>query len=104
MRLLLLAAFQFFFQLAAGQDLLNRPVSVSFNDLGVERCLHKIEQLSGIGFSYNSKQISSVETKVTASFTEEPLKNVLDRILLNTQFAYKEIGGQVTIYQIQASG
>src|SRR5688572_8945964 len=104
MRLLFLVAFQFFFQLVAGQELLNQPISVSFNDQGVEKCLHKIEQVSGIGFSYNSKQISSVETTITANFKEEPLKNVLDRVLLNTQFAYKEIGSQVTIYQIQVSG
>ena len=104
MRLTLLVAFQFFCQLAVSQGLLNQPVTVAFNSLKVEKCLQKLEQVSGVGFSYNSKQIGSIENKITASFKEEPLKNILDRILKSTHFAYKEIGGQITIYGLKSSG
>ena len=104
MRLLVLVAFLYSIQSVTGQELLNQPISISFNALTVEKCLTKIQQVSGVSFSYNSKQIAAVETRITASFKEEPLKNVLDRIFQNTAFAYKEIGNQVTIYEIKASG
>lgn len=99
MKLRILAALQLFASLACAQDILTTPVTVTFNNLSVEKCIQKVEQSSTISFSYNSKEVAEIEKKITASFKDQPLEQVLKTIFQGTNFAFKEIGGQITVYK-----
>ncbi len=99
MRLLVLVAFLLAAHTITGQTLLTKTVTVSFKEQSLEKCLEKLSQVSGVDFSYNSKQISEVEKKVSATFKDESLETILSALFQNTNLAFKEIGGQITIYE-----
>lgn len=103
MRIALLVAFQLICQITVGQALLNQPITISFKNQDLQKCLQKIEQQADISFSYNSKQISVFRKPVTEDFAEIPLSRVLDVLLKDTRLAYKEIGGQITIYEVKSA-
>ena len=101
MRLLFLALLLFIFQFLLGQDILDKKVSVSFKKQSIEKCIIKLEKVSGVSFSYSSKQIHNSDKVVTASFDKKRIGQVLDNIILSTKFQYKVIGNQITIYELK---
>lgn len=102
MRITLFALWIIIAPIALGQGVLDQKVSIKFNDESLEKCLISIQKKSGISFSYNSKQIHRHEKKVTQSFTEKPIRIVLDFLLADTKLQYKEIGEQITVYELSS--
>ena len=100
MRQLLLVLCVIIMPLTHAQGLLDREVTVKFQNENIEKCLTQIEKASGISFSYNSRQIHSYNKKITASFEKESVQNVLDNVLAGTKLQYKEIGQQITVYEL----
>jgi len=86
-----------------GQSLLDKKITVKFSNYPIEKCLNHIQKNSGITFSYNSKQIGNSKKKIKKSFENEPLRIILDYVLFDTKLHYKEIGSQITIYELNSS-
>lgn len=85
------------------QQLLDKTIDVSFKNFTLERCLTELEKTAGVNFSYNSKQIHSVDKKIKHSFKAKTLRDILDFILSETKLKFKELGGQITVYELTSS-
>lgn len=81
------------------QEVLDTPISVKFNKLSLDKCLIKIEQVSDVDFSYNSKQLATNSKLITAEYNAKPLAIILTEIFHGTSFKFKVIGGQVTVFE-----
>ncbi len=103
MRPLLFLLFVFTIHFSAGQSLLEEKISVSFKNFTVEKCLRMIEEASTAEFSYNSKQIAGLETRINADFDAAEISTVLDRVFKGTSFSYKEIGKQITLFEVKSA-
>ena len=103
MRQLFIALLTCWVHVLYGQMSLEQRVSVQFRDYSVEKCLRIIEKKTGHSFSYNSKQLHSIDKKVSGDFSNTELSVILDHIFKETSFKFKEIGNQVTIYELKAS-
>lgn len=88
---------------AQSQSILDQKVSIQFNGDRIEKCLVQLEKQTGITFSYNSKQLSSADKKHSGDYTEIRLGRILDDVLSGTSFTYKEIGGQITVFELKES-
>lgn len=84
------------------QSLLDEKVSVQFKRVTLFKCLMSIQKESGVSFSYNSKLFQGIDKTITASFEDEPLRNILDYLFSETKLQYKEIGNQITIYMLNS--
>ncbi|MFT4601184.1 MAG: hypothetical protein ACI857_001362 [Arenicella sp.] len=98
MRLFIFLFVQFAVISLYGQSNLERKVTVSFDDIPLEKCLHQIEKVADISFSYNSKELSSIDRIVKKSFQNESIANILEFLFGSTTLNYKEIGGQISLY------
>lgn len=85
------------------QNLLDKKISISFKNQSVMKCLRTIEKKTDQSFSFNSRQIQQLDKKVTANFQNTPVSAILDQLFSGTSMTYKEIGYQVTIYEMVAS-
>src|SRR5579859_4101669 len=65
---------------ASGQDLLDRKISLTFNQADLKTALKEISILSGVKFSY-SRRIFSVKDKITLKVRDESLKTLLPLML-----------------------
>lgn len=97
-----LFVFSFFlsFSLSA-QNLLDKTISVSFSNNTILQCIKKIESKNKISFSYNTNWLKAETKKVSKTFTEQKLSNVLNDIFNQTKLQYKQIGNQITIFKSQ---
>jgi len=98
MRLILFLFIQFTVISLYGQSSLDKKISVNFENLSLEKCLHKIEKAADLTFSYNSKEVHSIERQVTKKFESQSVSNILDFLFGATTIKYKLIGGQISLY------
>ena len=103
MRSVLLTIFFVGFTTLFAQNLLDQKINVSFKNQSVVKCLRTIEKRSNQSFSFNSKQIHQVDKKVTADFQNTAISVILDELFKGTSITYKEIGHQITIYEISGT-
>lgn len=89
--------------LVFGQSLLDQKISVKFSNFSVERALRLIEKKTSNSFSYNSKQLKQLDKRVDGDYKDTDLSRILDDIFQSTPFKFKEIGQQITIYELSAS-
>jgi len=81
------------------QSLLDERYSISFTDASLPSCLAAIEEAANISFSYNARQMQSVELSASHSFTNERLEEILNFLLEPTSFDYAAIGNrQITLF------
>lgn len=85
------------------QSLLDKEVTIKFNKLNLEKSIGLLEKVSAVNFSYNSKQIQQIDKQINQDFTKTSVRKVLDFLLMNTKLVYKEIGQQVTIYELKST-
>ncbi|MBN4072420.1 TonB-dependent receptor [Crocinitomix catalasitica] len=102
MRSILLTIFFVGLSSIFAQTLLERKISISFKNQSVDKCLRGIEKKTKNAFSYNSRQIHHADKKVSGDFNQQPISVILDEILKGTSITYKEIGRQITIYEISS--
>lgn len=100
MRLALWLFIVFFVSGLNAQELLDRKITIRFQDQQLEKCLKEIEQKSGVHFSYNAKQIRAVSKPIRQTFEDKEIRFVLDQLLTGTGLQYEEMGGQITLYQL----
>jgi hypothetical protein len=87
------------FSQAHSQSILDKSISVSFQNQSPENALKKIESAAGIRFSYNS-DIFLKDTQISAAFSNVPLHDILDQLLVN-KYAYREKGKYIIIKSVQ---
>lgn len=103
MRQLLLVLFVLLGSISIGQGILDQPISIKFNHQEIEKCLIQLEKKSGVRFSYNSKNLHPYKTDTKLKFEQKALHLVLDQLFLNTRLNYKEIGDQITVYELTST-
>jgi hypothetical protein len=89
--------------LLANSDLLEKLITVHFNNTTLKEALVELEKISGIAFAYNN-ELEVLKTKVTGSFENRSIKKILDEILKDTGLSYKMIGNNITIFQSPKEG
>ena len=77
--------------------LLDKEVTIAFENMSIPESLEKLEDVTGISTAYNERELK--DTKITVTFEKELLKEVLDALLTNESLSYKLIGNTVTIYK-----
>jgi len=83
----------------SGQDeLLNRKISLSRQNSTVYEALNRIAEKAGCSFVYDSRLVEN-DKRVRLSADQQPLREVLDKVLANPELDYKVIGTHVLIYR-----
>jgi len=78
------------------QDLLNRPISVQFENKDLKTVLRRLEKVANVKFSY-VPQLIGTENKVTIRVTNERLGAVLDRLLEPLNISYRISGNYIVL-------
>lgn len=80
----------------SGQNLLDKRVNVQFTDLAPEQALHRLEESAGVRFSYNSRLLDP-SRRLTLTAREEPLHQVLDRLLKPFHIRYVQVSNRIVL-------
>ncbi len=81
---------------SAQEDVLKRPVKVSFLNLSQQEALKKLESITGLNFAYPSSLIDK-DTKLNKSWNEERLDNILRAIFEDKKIELKLVGKRLLI-------
>ena len=79
------------------QEAASQKLTISFNKQNLASSLESITQQTGVRFYHEGKELDQVEKKYTASFSSRPLFEVLNYLLKETGFAWKEVNGRIII-------
>ena len=71
-------------------------MTLDLKNVTLKEVLEKIEQNSDYHFLYNHK-IVNVDIVVSAHFTNQPISQILDKLLNKTEIAYKIVGQQIVL-------
>ncbi|WP_332368938.1 SusC/RagA family TonB-linked outer membrane protein [Spirosoma telluris] len=78
------------------QDLLNRPVSVQFDNKDLKTVLRRIEKAANVKFTY-VPQLIETEKNVSIRATNDRLEVVLDRLLKPLNISYQISGNYIVL-------
>ena len=78
------------------ESLLNKKISISFDNTILKEALISIEKHSGISFAYSD--LPELNQKVTAAFTDQKISDILNVFFDNTSLTYKVVGSTISIY------
>ncbi len=81
------------------QESLEQPITITFNKIKLKKALSKLEQQTSMTFAYNN--IHSLSQKVKKSYTNKPLKTILNDLLTPKGLGYQIIGKQVAIFKLK---
>lgn len=97
-KILLTTALSVFLLLAAGLHAksIAQRVSVSFNDVELEKALSEISRQTGYDFFYNESLLENLKT-VNLKLSDASLEEAMSALLANTDLSYKIISGTVSI-------
>lgn len=82
--------------LKAQTSVLERRYSFSFQNIPLEAVIDTLRRAVEFGFSYNP-DILPTSLKINRTFRNEPLKLILDSILLPNNLYYKKVGSNIAI-------
>ncbi len=86
----------------AQTSLLEMKIDIVFHGMTLEKCLHMLEDKSGISIVYSSR-LKGLKNKVSKSYKNQMVKDVLKDILSENGLGYKVIGGKVVIYDMKSN-
>ena len=96
--LLVLVAFASSPLFSIGQpNLLDKKISLSVENVSLQKAIDQIEQDHLIPFSYSN--YLDLSQMVSCNFSNTPLRNVLSNLFQHSNFNYKEITNQITIFK-----
>lgn len=81
---------------ASAQELLDKRVSVRFENQGLRKVLKEIETQTNIRFAFRPREIP-VDLKITLVATNESLRDVLDKTLKPLHVHYQVVGRQIVL-------
>ena len=87
---------------AEAQDLLNRKISIRIENQDLEDAISTIEKQGDVKFTYRPKLVS-ISQKITLNVSNEPLSQVLDKILIPLKIKYKVFNNQVVLSRLVVS-
>jgi TonB-linked SusC/RagA family outer membrane protein len=86
-----------------GQEVLNRPISVTIENQQVEQAIKKIGKLASVRFIYSPQLIRS-DRKVNLSVQSQPLADVLNTLLTPLHVTYEVVGSQIILRNADNNG
>jgi len=95
--LLFLALLSFCITASAQEDLLNKEITIAFEDISVKESLEKLEKVADVSTAYNELEIA--DSKVNITFEKELISEVLEALLASDNLTYKVIGNTITVYR-----
>ncbi len=87
---------------ASAQELLNQKISLNAVNREVKSVLSDIEQKTKVRFTYRPRLIEN-EPNVTLSATNEPLGEVLEKLLRPLKLKYRVIGKEIVLSKLAVS-
>lgn len=78
------------------QDLLNRPISVQFENKDLKTILRRLEKAANVKFTY-VPQVIETQQKVSIRATNDPLETVLERLLKPLNISYQVSGNYIVL-------
>lgn len=85
----------------SGQKVLEQKVTLQLSNADVEKVLDKIETVTNVKFLYNP-QIFGNDTKATYKFRNEPLSDVLNKILNRYQVTYEVLQDRIILKRLES--
>lgn len=83
------------------QNILEKRVTISFNDVSLVTALNQISKQIGVDFTYNSSVLNT-DQKFSVAVKNVPLKKLLDQLFVNRPFSYTAIDDEIAVkYQPQ---
>lgn len=86
------------YSIAQQNPVLDRKVSFTFTDMPLANVLRTIGNKTNLKFSYNPEFIQS-NRRVTKSFKNIPLRDVIKQLLNDPSISIREIGNQIVLYR-----
>jgi len=80
----------------AGQNLLEKRVTLNLNRATLGSALQQLEKTAEIKFSYNSRMLP-LKFTVSLNAQNEPLAAVLDKLLLPNKISYKQVSNRIVL-------
>lgn len=80
-----------------GQDVLDRPVSLSVDNIKIRDVLQKIEKIADVQFVFSSKAIDA-NRKISFTVTSTKLGEVLNQVILPLHISYKLVNGNIVLF------
>jgi hypothetical protein len=80
------------------QNLKDVRVTLNLNGESLERAIEKISKTSKLDFSYNNNELRKVKG-IVINVSNEPITEVLVRLLDQTPFSYREIDQNIVIFR-----
>jgi len=96
-RVIIVLLFFCFQTLNAQTSLLEKEVTIAFEDLSIKESLKKLEVTTGVKTAVNENELE--DKKVTISFEKELLADVLNALLVDENLSYKIIGNTIVIFR-----
>lgn len=98
MQLLLAAVFVSFSYATevAGQELLEKRVSLRFEDKSLKAILARLEATTEVSFIYSPKA-TQAERHTSVDVKDKPLGEVLDKLLTPLDIQYRQVGGRLSL-------
>ncbi len=87
---------------AEAQELLNRKISIHIENQDLQDAISAIEKQGDVKFTYRPKLVSTSQ-KITLNVSNEPLSQVLDKILIPLKIKYKVFNNQVVLSRLVVS-
>jgi outer membrane receptor protein involved in Fe transport len=78
-------------------EILNKKISIAFNNVKLEKALFELQKEAGISFAFNNNQ-SEMKDVINFGFEEKAINEILDSIFANKSLLYKIIENQIVIY------
>lgn len=91
-----------FFMLPAVLFAQNSRISISVNNASLEELLSEIEKKSDVRFSYVNENLDS-RKDITLNVTNEPVENILNKVLLSKNMSFTRTGNTIAIKNISTS-
>lgn len=87
----------------SGQGILDKEISVRFDNASLKKVLSKIEQVAGVKFTYSPSVIEE-DQKVSINASNLTLADLLNELLAPMDIRYKLIADRISLYKPSAFG
>src|SRR5882757_908196 len=87
---------------AAGQEILNKKITLSIDRQGIRNILSQIEKKAGVRFAYMSETITFGNKKISFEANNEKLGDILRRVLKPLDVSFEVTGRQIILRHIGA--